>query len=315
MTAAPRLVIITPVHNDWEALAILTARLDSVLGAAGVPFSLIVADDASRSAAMPDRGTILRLTRNVGHQRAIAVALDFALRETDAALIAIMDADGEDRPEDLPALVAALAEGAAGGAQIAVASRRRRSEGVRFRSFYLAYKTAFRVLTGETLDFGNFCVLRREAAQRLVYMHELWLNLPATIMRSRLPMVRLPSDRGWRYAGESRMNLVSLVTHGLSAIGVFSERAFTRVLLAIGGTALFMVLSLVISLGLKAVGLATPGWATTIAAAALIVLVQSAIAALCGLFIVFGQTANFAHAPNVTAGLLVARVDRKDVLF
>jgi hypothetical protein len=30
---------------------------------------------------------------------------------------------------------------------------------------------------------------------------------------------------------------------------------------------------------------------------------------------VFGQTANFAHAPNVTAGLLVAKVERQAVLF
>ena len=304
MTA--QLVIVTPVHNDWACLHILVERLKPILDQAGITATIIAVDDASRVAEAAPVDAIIRLTRNVGHQRAIAVGLDYALRTTDANLIAIMDADGEDRPEDLPRLLATLS---GTHTQIAVANRRRRSEGARFRLFYAAYKLGFRVLTGEKLDFGNFCVLRRDAAQRLVGMHELWLNLPATIMRSQLDTIRLPTDRGRRYVGQSRMNLVSLVTHGLSAIGVFSERAFTRVLLAIGTTASFMLLSFVVGISLKAAGLATPGWATTIAAAAVIVLVQSATVALCGLFIVFGQAANLVHAPGATARLLIARVD------
>ncbi len=107
------------------------------------------------------------------------------------------------------------------------------------------------------------------------------------------------------------MNFVALVTHGLSAVGVFSERAFTRVLLAIGAAALLMVGSFAVALALKAAGLATPGWLTTIAASALIVLVQSAIVALCGLFVVFGQTANLLHAPSAVGRLLIAEVEEK----
>jgi glycosyltransferase involved in cell wall biosynthesis len=301
------LVIVTPVHNDWESLAILVEHLNRALAGAAGAYSIVAVDDASRVQQSAPVDTIIRLTRNVGHQRAIAVGLDYALRTTDAGLFAIMDADGEDRPEDLPRLLAALAQP---GCEIAVASRRRRSEGTHFRIFYAAYKIAFRILTGERLDFGNFCVMRRSAAQRLVNMHELWLNLPATVMRSKLETVRIPTDRGRRFAGQSRMNLVSLMTHGLSAIGVFSERAFTRVLLAIGGTALFMLLSFALGLALKTMDLATPGWVTTIAAAALIVLIQSATVALCGLFIVFGQAANLAQAPAATAASLIARVDR-----
>ncbi len=306
MTETPGLIIVIPVHNDWECLAILTERLGAVLGAVGICFSIVAVDDASHVPESAPVAAIIRLTRNIGHQRAIAVGVAYALVNTEAETIAIMDADGEDRPEDLPALLAALEES---GSQVVVARRRRRSEGPRFRLFYIAYKIAFRILTGEQLDFGNFCVLRRDAAQRLVGMHELWLNLPATIMRSRLQTVRLPTDRGRRYVGRSRMNLVSLVTHGLSAIGVFSERAFTRVLLAIGGIAAFMMLSFTLAMALKAAGLATPGWLTTIAVAALIVLIQSATVALCGLFVVFGQAANLVQAPSATASTLIARVD------
>ena len=304
--SAEGLVIVIPVHDDWASLAILTAGLAEALDKLAMQARIIAVDDGSREAGYAPGATILRLTRNVGHQRAIAVGLDYALRETQAGLIAIMDADGEDRPEDLPRLIAAV-RGSAD--RVAVARRRRRSEGTRFKLFYIAYKMAFTVFTGERLDFGNFCVLGREAAIRLMGMHELWLNLPGTIMKSGLVVLRMPADRGRRYAGRSRMNMVSLVTHGLSAIGVFSERAFTRVLLAIGAAAVLMVGSVALALALKAAGLATPGWLTTIAASALIVLVQSAIVALCGLFVVFGQTANLLQAPTALAKLLIARVD------
>jgi len=309
MTEPAPLFIVTPVHDDWECLAILLRNMRDTLDPAGIPFAVIVVDDASRVAAASPTATILRLTRNVGHQRAIAVGLDYAIRIAGAGTIAIMDADGEDRPEDLPLLLAAL-DG--NDDRVAVASRRRRSESTRFKLFYKAYKIAFRVFTGESLDFGNFSVLRRDAAKRLLGMHELWLNLPGTIMKSRLRIERVPTDRGRRYVGASRMNLVSLVTHGLSAIGVFSERAFTRVLLAIGAAAAFMVAAFVIALVLKALGLATPGWLTTIAAAALIVLLQSATVALCGLFVVFGQPANLQQAPAAIAHLLIASVEKPD---
>ncbi len=306
----PDVAIVLPVFDDWDSLAILTGGLAEGLRSLDLAADLIVVDDASREPGSAPCATILRLSRNVGHQRAIAVGLDYAWRETQAGLIAVMDADGEDRPQDLPRLIAALQ---AAAAQVVVASRRRRSEGTRFKMFYVAYKLAFFIFTGEQLDFGNFCIMRREAAGRLVGMHELWLNLPATIMKSRLPLLRLPADRGRRSAGQSRMNLVSLLTHGLSAIGVFSERAFTRVLLAIGAAAVLMVSSFALAALLKAAGLATPGWLTTIAAGALIVLVQSAIVALCGLLVVFGQTANLLNAPAAVARLLISRVENEKV--
>ncbi len=304
------LVVIVPVLDDWACLAILAERLRAALAPAGWTPRLVAVDDGSREppAAAGDAGAavLVQLARNVGHQRAIAIGLDHALRESGADVIAIMDADGEDRPEDLPRLLAALGDAPA---RIAVASRGRRREGLRFRVFYGAYKAAFRAATGERLDFGNFCVMGRAAALRLVAMHELWLNLPATVMRSRLDLVRVPADRGERYLGRSRMNFVALVMHGLSAVGVFSERAFTRMLVAVGCVASLLVLGLAAALALKAMDMATPGWVTTIAAALVVVLVQTAIVALSGLFMVFGDAANVAMSPASAARRLVARVD------
>ena len=302
-------VVITPVLDDWVCLTMLVDRLRDILGQSAWTVSIVAVDDGSLAAAPPsldaDDITILRLSRNVGHQRAIAVGLDYVVRETDADVFAIMDADGEDRPEDLPLLLDALGDARN---RVVVASRRHRSEGLAFLAFYRAFKAVFRVLTGERLDFGNFSVFRRGPASRLTAMHELWLNLPATIMRARVELVRVPLDRDRRYAGRSRMRLVGLVTHGLSAVGVFVERVFTRMLLGIGGVAALLFSSLLLGLVLKAAGLATPGWVTTIAASLVIVLVQTATVALCGLFVVFGNASNVGLAPAATGRTLIASV-------
>lgn len=308
-----RLAIVTPVFNDWECLSILADSLRDQLGRYGWEPWVVAVDDGSRpgAASKAARGAsvVVRLNRNVGHQRAIAIGLDYVVRETDSEVIGIMDADGEDRPEDLPPLLAAL-DGEPG--RIVVASRGRRSENWRFVLFYHAYKAIFRLLTGERLDFGNFSVMSRQAAQRLTAMHELWLNLPGTIVRARLELLRLSTDRGQRYVGASQMNVVGLVVHGMSAVGVFVERAFTRTLMAIGMLAGVMLIGFMTALMLKAFGLATPGWVTTIAAALVIVLIQTAMLAMCGLLLVFGNASNVAVSPAAIAQNLVAGVDRMD---
>ena len=75
-----------------------------------------------------------------------------------------MDADGEDRPEDVSRLAAAWSEDTN---RIVVAQRGERSEGLAFRFFYAIYKLTFRIMTGQKIDFGNFCLLPRESLRAL----------------------------------------------------------------------------------------------------------------------------------------------------
>ena len=120
---------------------------------------LIVVDDGSSDpgpgAAALGRtglaGELLRLRRNTGHQSAIAAGLSHAVAENGEAAIVVMDGDGEDRPEDVARLLAALppqrADGGHGGG-IAVAERARRHAPLGFRLFYRLYGATFRALTG-----------------------------------------------------------------------------------------------------------------------------------------------------------------------
>ena len=71
---------------------------------------------------------MLRLRRNLGHQRAIAIGLTYIQAQMTTAYeaVVVMDGDGEDAPEDVPRLLARLE--AEGGRSIVFAERTRRSE-------------------------------------------------------------------------------------------------------------------------------------------------------------------------------------------
>src|SRR5205085_6354435 len=80
-------LILTPLYDDWDALAKLVARLDEVLAAHQREVDMLIADDASvlepDAASRPGgyraigRIDVLHLRRNLGHQRAIAIGLAY----------------------------------------------------------------------------------------------------------------------------------------------------------------------------------------------------------------------------------------------
>jgi len=186
-----------------------------------------------------------------------------------------MDSDGEDRPDDLAALLAASRSQPG---HIVFAQRAKRSEGGSFRFAYFLYRHAFRLLTGRTISFGNYVLVPALAVRRLVHMPELWNNLAATIMRSRLRYAEIPTERGTRYAGRSHMDPVSLIVHGLSAMSVYTDMIFVRVLIAAAAVAGLSMLGILgVAITRFATDLAIPGWATTAAGDLLIILLQTLV--------------------------------------
>jgi glycosyltransferase involved in cell wall biosynthesis len=265
-----RLAIILPVFNDWASFRKLLQELAPALRNLDCSTEVIAVDDAS-SERVPDsiplrfpitRLRILTLTSNIGHQRAIAIGLSSIADRSDIDLVAVMDADGEDRPSDLERMIQTAT---ANPGFIAVARRTKRVEGVLFRFSYYAYKAAFWLLTDHTIDFGNFCVLPFEYVSNVSSRPELWNHFAATVVRARLPLKKLAVARGVRYAGRSKMNFVSLVLHGLGAISVFSEFVFARILIASLTVLAASALSILVVIGIRlSTNLAVPGWATNV---------------------------------------------------
>ncbi|WP_217538827.1 glycosyltransferase, partial [Stenotrophomonas sp. GbtcB23] len=203
-------------------------------------------------------GVVLRLRRNVGHQKAIAIGLGYVEENLpDAQRVVVMDSDGEDLPETIATLLEALRDESV---DVAVARRRSRVETLRFRAFYVVYKFIFQLLTGRTISFGNFMAIKVGALHRLNAMHEVWTHVAAGLIASKLRLAVCPIDRGPRYAGQSKMNFVGLTLHGFRALMVFAEDVLVRVgLMCVLVSSASIVLAVVATL-LKLAGYATPGW-------------------------------------------------------
>src|SRR5207302_7995807 len=179
------------------------------------------------------------------------------------------------RPLDIAALLAA---GQLHPAHVVLARRAKRSESSAFRFWYFVYKLGFHLLTGQAINFGNYSLIPMAAVRRLVHMPELWNNLAACILRSRLPYTTVPTVRGSRYSGRSTMNLVSLVVHGLSVMSVHGDVIFVRALLVAAFVAAASIAGIAaVTITRFATDLAIPGWATTALVDLLIILLQTAV--------------------------------------
>ena len=283
-------IIMMPIYEDWDAAIQLCQQIDFQMQAVpSLQTSILLVDDFSTSAIPPQnlpfqpksvqKISVLLLRRNLGHQRAIAVGLCYLLQHGVADALMVMDADGEDKPEDIGKLFAAMQQE---GKPVAVfAERGRRFESLSFQFLYHCYRVMHRCLTNRDIRFGNFSVLPWSYLQSLATFPELWNHYAATVIKSRLPYVRVRSDRAKRLAGRSRMNFVSLVVHGLSALFANQEVVGTRLLVV----NLLMILGLIIGVcTVFAVKffthLAIPGWATTTMGLLLILIGQSLIASV-----------------------------------
>jgi polyisoprenyl-phosphate glycosyltransferase len=239
-TAPLRLAVLIPVYDDWESLNRLLDELAAHLHAGGLAADVLLVDDGSPSApdiVIPTAGrdalrsvSVLPLTRNVGHQRAIALGLAWVRDHLPCEAVVVMDADGEDKPEDVGRLVKAFEE--EGRSRIVFARRDRRSESWVFQAGYRVYQALSLVSTGKSARVGNFSILPAACLDALVTVSELWNHYAAAVHATRLPWTTLPTHRGRRYAGRSRMNLPAWVAHGMGAMSVLAPIVAARLLLA-----------------------------------------------------------------------------------
>ena len=281
------LTILIPSLNDWPALQLLLPGIDRVLASSAWSVSVLIVDDGStdpvpedwpgQSFAAIQSIEILHLRCNLGHQRAIALGLYHVHEFGDADAVIVMDGDGQDRPQDLPALLREFER--AGRRDVIFAARSKRMESLLFQGFYRAYQVVHRTLTGIGVRVGNFSAIPRALLVRLVASPDLWNHYAAAVFRARLPRRLIPLDRGARLQGHSKMNFVSLLTHGLAAISVFSDQVSARLLTA---SAAFSVCALT---AICASG-AIPGWTTQTTAWLIGLMLQSLTFAILFAFLI-----------------------------
>jgi hypothetical protein len=250
--------ILMPILNDWASVEEVIGHLDRAFASSSDSVSIFLVDDGSTIAPPVGFGrgshgklreiSILRLKNNMGHQRAIAVGLCYLAEKITCDSVLVMDGDGEDVPADAVRLVERMKQSV--GPTIVFAERTRRSESITFRCGYFIYRVLHIALIGRDIRVGNFSAVPAAYLERLAIEPMLWNHYAASIMRSRLPVDRVPTERGSRINGQSHLDFVSLTIHGLSALACYSEIIGVRLILFSGVLVLLAIAAQLILFGL-----------------------------------------------------------------
>ncbi len=254
--------VVVPVYNEGKNLVLLMDRLEAALRKTGRAYEIIYVDDGSRDDSLEIlKGFIgrtgvrvLELTRNYGQHSAIMSG--FSIVRGD--IVVTIDADLQNLPEDIPALVRTMAEG---NYEVVGTVREIRKDSI-FRKFPSRIVNAMtRKITGIHMkDWG--CMLRayrREVVDRMVDSQEYSTFIPALATLFAKRMTEIPVGHEERHAGVSNYTLWKLLNLQFDLLTSFSEFPL-RVLMYIGTGMAFLG----VTFGLLLVAMRLlygPGWA------------------------------------------------------
>lgn len=231
---------------------------------------VILVDDGSTDGTVPEvlkfrRPTnmalrVISLSRNFGHQAALSAGLE----ASEAYAVVVIDADLQDPPEMIPAMLDLMMQ----GHDVVYGKRRRRAGASLLKR--IGYFTFYRLLRGISsgvkipLDSGDFRLISGRLRDHLVLMPERQRFIRGMIPYLGFSEVAIEYSRPEREAGETKYSWRRLF--GLAVDGVVSSSVSPLRLAFALGAFLFVLSSLAI-VGVFVIRFATavwvPGWATT----------------------------------------------------
>ncbi|MDA9062753.1 glycosyltransferase [Candidatus Pelagibacter sp.] len=231
-----KIKILIPVYNDWQSVFKLIENINSQVSTLNDEFSIIIINDAStenRPEFSVDLNNlnsvqIINMKENKGHARCNAAGLKYINEKEDFDYVIPMDGDGEDRPEELNLLIEKIKEYPN---TVITANRVKRSEGFIFKFCYLIHKYLALVFTGQTIKYGNYTCLPKSIVNEMVNEPATWSSFSGSLAKTVKDKKFIPSERGTRYFGPSKMSFINLLKHSLSIIAVFKVTLFIRSIL------------------------------------------------------------------------------------
>lgn len=234
MQQQPRISVAIPIYNEEEVIPELLRRTRTVLDAMpGGPHQVVLVDDGSSdgtwkqlvAAAEKDpKLVVIALSRNFGHQTALAAALDYVSGDVSV----LMDGDLQDPPETIPVLVNAYKQ----GYDVVYARRVNRKEAWWLRACYYLFYRLLAALSSIQLplDAGDFGLMSRRVVEQIRSMpeHHRYLRGMRTWVGFR--QIGIPIDRAARNVGRTKyspLKLLKLASDGIFAFSIVPLRAAT----------------------------------------------------------------------------------------
>ena len=228
-----KIYILIPIFNDWDSVSELLKNIDIEIKNLNHEVSVIIINDASTEIKEINTLTlkniksaqIVNMTKNQGHSRCIASGLKYIFKEKDFDYVIPMDGDGEDRPEEIIDFIQ-LADHSEN--KTIIGERIKRSEGFFFKICYQFHKYLTLAFTGESIKFGNFTCLSRSTVEKMLNEKATWNSFSGSLKKVEKNLLSIPSIRGIRHFGPSKMSFFNLLKHSLSIISVFRKTVLIR---------------------------------------------------------------------------------------
>ena len=228
-----KIIILVPIYNDWQSASKLLEEINSNIAGLESQFSIIIINDASTDQqsinALNTENLqsikIINMKENRGHARCIASGLKHIFEKEEFDYVIPMDGDGEDRPEEIKNFVEYL--NYASDKPI-VGERVKRSESLTFKFCYSVHKILTFAFTGQSIKFGNYTCLPRTTVEKMVNDKSTWSSFSGALTKLEKDRSIVPSIRGSRYFGPSKMSFKNLIIHSLSIISVFKLSVLIR---------------------------------------------------------------------------------------
>ena len=228
-----KIIILIPVYNDWQSTSKLLEDISLNIKGLNNDFSVIIVNDAStdqqsiNSTNLENLSSIkiINMKENRGHARCIASGLKHIHEKEQYDYIIPMDGDGEDRPEEIKNFVENINFNPN---KTIVGERVKRTEKLIFKICYKIHKALTFLSTGQSIKFGNYTCLPKSTVEKMINEKATWSSFSGALQKVEKDKVEVPSERGIRYFGPSKMSFLNLIKHSLSIISVFKFNVLIR---------------------------------------------------------------------------------------
>ncbi|AFY67159.1 glycosyltransferase family 2 protein [Geitlerinema sp. PCC 7407] len=243
----PTYSLVIPIYNEEATIPEMYRRVGAVMDGLDGPCELILVNDGSRDRSLAllrdlrdrdPRVCYLSFARNFGHQTAVTAGLNFAR----GRIVIVLDADLQDPPELIPAMV----EQWRAGYQVVYAQRvQRRQESWFKRLTAYGFYRVLRHLADVDIptDTGDFCLMDRQVVEALNAMPERNRYLRGLRAWAGFRQTAIPFQRDPRFAGEVKYTFrksLALAIDGLVSFSKVPLRMSTYVGLLSAAIALLM---------------------------------------------------------------------------
>jgi len=222
---APALSVVIPVFNEALTLVDLHGRLGRTLKEVAQPYEILFVDDGStdgspgilRALHEQDRAVrVLRLNRNYGQHAAVLAGMERARGD----VVITLDADLQNPPEEIPRLLASIAEGAdvVGGRRVI-----RHDPWHRRAASWLINRVTSALVGVRMTDYG--CMLRayrRPVVDQILRCQEISRFIPALANTFAASVAEIPVAHAPRRNGRSKYGVLRLMRLNFDLLTGFS---------------------------------------------------------------------------------------------